>query len=112
MENDKRGGVGSWEMGDGRWEMGDGSLEMGVFRDWNLEFRKVFSELCAFFVLFVVKMLNSMTKVIVFSVQLGVKREKGKGKIRRWGSFDYYSFIPLSLLLRRPIYSNLYHLYG
>ena len=47
--------------------MGVWSLEMGVFRDRNLEFRKVFSELCAFLVLFVVKMLYSMTKVKVFS---------------------------------------------
>jgi hypothetical protein len=61
-------GVWSWELGDGRWEWGVGSgefgvvsVQCGVFRDRNLEFRKVFSELCAFLVLFVVKMLDSMT---------------------------------------------------
>jgi hypothetical protein len=48
-------------MGVGLWEMGDGSGQCGVFRDRNLEFRKVFSELCAFLVFFVVKMLDSMT---------------------------------------------------
>jgi hypothetical protein len=61
-------GGGRWEFGVWRGEMGDGSgefgvvsVQCGVFRDRNLEFRKVFSELCAFLVLFVVKMLNSMT---------------------------------------------------
>ena len=59
-EKDKRG-VLSGEMGVWSLEMGVGSGQCGVFRDRNLEFRKVFSELCAFLVLFVVKMLNSMT---------------------------------------------------
>lgn len=54
-------GDGSGEFGDGSWEFGVWSGQCGVFRDRNLEFRKVFSELCAFFVFFVVKMLNSMT---------------------------------------------------
>ena len=71
-EKDKRGvlsgemgvwelGVGSLELGVGSREFGVVSVQCGVFRDRNLEFRKVFSELCAFFVFFVVKMLNSMT---------------------------------------------------
>ena len=54
-------GVGSLEMGVGSGEFGVVSVQCGVFRDRNLEFRKVFSKLCAFLVLFVVKMLDSMT---------------------------------------------------
>ena len=67
-EKDKRG-VLSGEMGVGRWEMGVGSGQCGVFRDRNLEFRKVFSELCAFLVFFVVK--KGVLKV--FATDYGIK---------------------------------------
>ena len=61
-EKDKRGVLsGERGVGSGSLELGDGRWEFGVFRDRNLEFRKVFSELCVFLVLFVVKMLDSMT---------------------------------------------------
>ena len=42
---------------------------------------------------------QSQSQCSVFSVQLGV------------GSFDYYSFMCLNILLRRPTYNSLYDLY-
>ena len=71
-EKDKRGvlsgEMGVWELGVGSVEFGVWRWEWGVFRDRNLEFRKVFSELCAFLVLFVVKMLDSMTNETLISL--------------------------------------------
>ena len=75
-------GVVSGEMGAGSWELEAGSLEWG----------------------------DESGELGVGSGEMGGKRKR---KREKWsvGSLDYYSFMNLNLLLRKPTYSSLYDLY-